>query len=54
MKQLQPIELIEFGEIQQIFGWSFVAGTLPIHVIPFLYCTLIAGLYSIHFGLDGR
>lgn len=29
---LKPIELIEFGDIKQIFGWSFVAGALPVHV----------------------
>lgn len=29
MNQLQAIELIDFGDVKNFFGWSFVAGTLP-------------------------
>lgn len=32
VKFLQPIQLTDFGDISQIFGWSYVAGNLPIHV----------------------
>lgn len=29
---LTPVTLLEQGHIKAIYGWSFVAGTLPIHV----------------------
>lgn len=35
IKSLNAFQLLEFGDISDIFGWSFVAGTLPIHVIEF-------------------
>lgn len=32
IKFLRPVEIIEFGEIENFFGWSFVAGQLPLNV----------------------
>lgn len=32
VKSLNAIELLDFGEVEQIFGWSFVAGSLPIAI----------------------
>ncbi|XP_055320835.1 RNA 3'-terminal phosphate cyclase isoform X2 [Sitodiplosis mosellana] len=32
IKHLNPIDLTNFGDVAKIFGWSFVAGTLPIHL----------------------
>ncbi|XP_055911106.1 RNA 3'-terminal phosphate cyclase [Eupeodes corollae] len=31
-KQLNPIEIINFGEIAEVFGWSYVAGVLPLNI----------------------
>ncbi|XP_031640834.1 RNA 3'-terminal phosphate cyclase [Contarinia nasturtii] len=32
VKYLQPIDLTNVGDITKIFGWSFVAGSLPVHL----------------------
>lgn len=32
VKQLNPVEMLTQGEITALYGWSFVAGTLPIHM----------------------
>lgn len=32
VKQLNAVELLNQGEITAIYGWSFVAGTLPVHM----------------------
>lgn len=29
---MNAAELLDFGEVEEIFGWSFVAGSLPIAV----------------------
>ena len=32
VKELKPINLTESGDVVNIWGWSFVAGNLPIKV----------------------
>lgn len=32
VKSLKPIDLVEFGRIHKISGWSYVAGVLPIKI----------------------
>ncbi|XP_055843185.1 RNA 3'-terminal phosphate cyclase [Episyrphus balteatus] len=32
VKQLNPIEIIDFGNVQNVFGWSYVAGPLPLQM----------------------
>lgn len=32
VKCLNAINLVDCGDVSRIFGWSFVAGSLPIHV----------------------
>lgn len=36
VKCLNAINLVDCGDVSRIFGWSFVAGTLPIHVSCFV------------------
>lgn len=36
VKCLNAINLVDCGDVARIFGWSFVAGTLPIHVSYFV------------------
>lgn len=43
MKFLQPIDLTDCGDVTRIFGWSFVAGSLPIHVNTFISSILVCG-----------
>jgi len=30
INSLQPVQMIEFGRVLKLYGWSYVAGTLPI------------------------
>lgn len=32
VKQLNPINITDFGNVSEIFGWSYVAGSLPLHM----------------------
>lgn len=40
---LNRIDLTNSGDVVKIFGWSFVAGTLPIHVSKFFASQFIEG-----------
>lgn len=33
IKFLNAVKQVEFGNVNEYFGWCFVAGSLPIHVI---------------------
>lgn len=48
--QLSAIRLLDFGEVEKFFGWSFVSGTLPIKVRmdSFSHCTC----FEIQFNLS--
>ncbi|KAB0804957.1 hypothetical protein PPYR_01927 [Photinus pyralis] len=32
VRQLNAVELLETGQVTSVYGWSYVAGTLPIHL----------------------
>lgn len=32
IRQLNPVDLTNFGNVESFFGWSFVAGVLPVKV----------------------
>lgn len=32
VKQLNPVEITEFGNVKDLFGWSYVAGVLPLNM----------------------
>lgn len=32
LREIKATEIVDFGEVRKLFGWSFVAGTLPIKV----------------------
>lgn len=32
VKSLKPVEMLTFGDYSKIYGWNYVAGTLPINV----------------------
>lgn len=32
IKQLKPANLLHFGEITKLYGWSYVAGVLPVNM----------------------
>lgn len=38
---LNPVQMVDFGEVSKFFGWSFVAGSLPVKVCEFTVIIVI-------------
>lgn len=52
VKQINSVEILTQGEITALYGWSFVAGTLPVHVAQRMADSAINKLKSVFSNID--
>ena len=52
VRQLNSVELLDQGDITSIYGWSFVAGTLPISLTHVMANAASADLRSYHQNIN--
>lgn len=52
VEDLKPVELLEQGQITSIYGWSFVAGTLPMHLSHTMANSATQKLKQIHNNIE--